>query len=231
MVKSENTTIEDVMLKMYKQDDPCFEALKTRLRGIGMQVCCVELMRRSISCFAINDARGRITRVPYLKLYTMGNTFHRIAAEPVSIGLVSDKARAEVLSIWREVISEYGLEENEFYRAKMYVGVKSSEAYVYEYYARYCKDEIRSVIAQIISKLPDKIYASSTPSINILYSEKDYCALNIDELKNIAIQKIRNAANERIKEMTGCDIYNTLEIYFWHPAMKGYNGYGLSRED
>ena len=93
------------------------------------------------------------------------------------------------------------------------------------------KEDVNRYLIQRLKTGPKKIYAESSPGINIIYESDDYNRLNIDSLKDELKAHIIEMAKESIERSCGQGIECNLNVKFWHPLMKGYNGYWLARED
>lgn len=199
---------------------------------MGIDLAKVEITRKSESSY-IAEFKDR--RVPYLSLYTLGDSYEKIIGYPERMGLVSEDARIEIISIWMNSIDPNETRINELYDPYMYVGVERFEMKCYWDYAINMKDEVQRVIVEKLKKAPRSIYSSSTPGLNIVYETEDYNQLNVNVYKYELSREIRKLAKKYVDEKFGSDdigeIECILKVNFWHPGMPNYNGYGLARQD
>jgi len=98
-------------------------------------------------------------------------------------------------------------------------------------FAREQKTQIGRYLYKTLRREPWMIYASSSPGVNIIYETEDYKELKIEERREKLSEDICRMAAEYVKEQYGEDIPCLLSVRFYHPEQKGFNGYGLSRED
>ena len=190
-----------------------------------------EITRKSESSFLGEHTKRR---VPYLKLYTLGDSYERIIGYPERMGLVSEEARKDIISIWMNSIDPNDTKINEYYDTDMYIGVVRYETKCYWDYAINKKDEARQIIIQTLGIEPSKIYSSSTPALNIVFKTEDYERHIVNAYEDIIRQKIQRFAKKYVNDKYGgadLDIECTLKVNFWHPEMPNYNGYGLARQD
>lgn len=173
-------------------------------------------------------------RVPYLSLYTLGDSYDRIIGYPERMGLVSEDARRDIYFIWMNSIDPNDIHINEYFDPDMYIGVMRYEMECYWDYAINMKEEVKQVILQTLGIAPRKIYSSSAPSVNIVFETEDYNQHIVSAYEDTIRQKIRRLAKKYVDEKyggAGLDIDCILNVNFWHPEMPNYNGYFLARQD
>ena len=223
-------TYQASILRLYHQEEPIYEMFKQRLSQKGIDVCGVELIPRSQSCFAVDMMNDRYRNVPYLNLIAKDrNVYEAIVGEPKRMELLDSSLTRMVFALWKEVCIQAKVSSKEFYDNDMYIGVKDGSLLVYEYIARTYKREVKDILKQFLSIEPRNLYASSMPSIEIVYEKEDY-----DGIKNkmdMAVSLIQSFFYDKAYEISGQHIAMRLQVHFWHPGMEGYNGYGLARED
>ena len=200
-------------------------SLKTDL---DLNIADIQVMSVKESCFV---AEKSDKPVPYLELFALSDSYDRIIGEPERMGLIDTHARSGILSIWSDLLDD-SLEEKEmFFDEDMYIGAGRYETLCYKSFAYDKKEDVNRYLIQRLKTGPKKIYAESSPGINIIYESDDYNRLNIDLLKDELKAHIIEMAKESIERSCGQGIECNLTVKFWHPLMKGYNGYWLARED
>lgn len=197
-------------------------------KKLDLKIADIKVMSLDESCFIAPESDKK---VPYLKLNALSDSYDRIIGTPERMGLVSSKMRKEILLIWSETLyTDPGLKKA-FFDPDMYIGTDRYETVCYSQFAYDHKNDVNAYLTEKLKKFPRSIYASKNPGINIVYETDDYDMLGIDEIKDELINDIIKMAKDSIREKLGCEIECSLSVKFWHPAMEGYNGYGLARQD
>ena len=196
----------------------------------GIEISVAEINPRAVSHYAVMTEAGAVC-VPFLTLFTFGGSFSDAIREPEGSGLAKDEVAAAVRDIWRGICGEFTLDAAELYDDRMYIGVQKTETVCFEYFARTQKNAVREYVIRETGREPQSIYASSLPSLTIVFSHEDYEAADIGLKAQALADGIRALAAAFVRDKSGLELENTLKVAFMHPEMSGYNGYGLSRED
>lgn len=227
MVREDNITKTD-LIKKASADDLPFEDFKKELKNnLNIDVALTEIMLRSDSCFRVNGGES----VPYLTIYTLGDSYEQMIGMPEHMGLCDEKAKSKIIQIWRSVCIKYGLRLAEYYDSRMYVGITRFETLCFSSFAYTKKEVVQEFLLHTLHIKPRNIYASSMPGINIVYETKDYKQLNIGEKQVWLANEIKELAIKYVSEYTPMVKECNLRITFYHPEMKTYNAYGLARQD
>ena len=211
--------------KSYPEDD-FIQVLKERL---GIEAVSITIMKRSDSVFTV---AGKNKQVPYLKIKVKQPYYEKIVCDHKPQGLVNEEYFEKIRTVWFEYSSGKYVDYKEYYDSKMYIGTSCFDDECFTRFARENKQIIEQYLLKTLGKAPAKIYASSMPGINIVYSTADFELLNLkdDQKRNKACDGIIGLARESVGKEYG-PLTCRLDIRFYHPEMKEYNGYGLSRED
>lgn len=196
---------------------------------LGIEAPDVWIMKRSDSVFA---AGKKHKTVPYLEIKAKHSDYEKIICDYRPQGLVNEDYYQKISAVWFDYVSSKYEDYGEYYDPKMYIGTDCFDDECFEMFAREQKPLVKQYLTDFLGKAPDKIYASSMPGIYIVYSTLDYLFLNLgkDEFRNKVRDGIIKLARDHVEEKHG-ELTCNLDVKFYHPRMKEYNGYGLSRED
>lgn len=197
----------------------------------GIDAAEVVLLDRSKSCFAYSTLKGKTSKVPYLSIVAYDRSYEEII-ETKNSGLVNDKYYRPIRDAFREYAESENMNIEECYDRKMYIGTSNYDDRCYKEFAYKQKDIVRSYLETKLGKAPYKIYASSMPSVNIVYETKDYNDLNLcdEALSRTVCTEIMSLATRFVESKYGRLVCH-FHVNIFHPGMDNYNGYGLARED
>jgi len=200
------------------------------LKSIGISAYGIRYTKRSKSCFCVGGEKSHRI-VPYLKLFVYEISYEDVIHEHRNLGL----AKEEIADRVRDFVSKItmGMEEREeYYDPAMYVGVNSWERQCYGDFVYNHKDMIERVVFSIVGIFPHRVYASSTPSVNIIFQSFDYNRRSIGKYKSQIESEVKLKADKFVEEKYGTGLSkDVFEVNLWNPDMEGYNGYGLARQD
>lgn len=196
---------------------------------LGIEAVDVWIMKRRDSFFA---AGKKHKTVPYLNIKVKHADYEKIICDYRPQGQVNEEYSQKILAVWLDYVSAKYEDYQEYYDPRMYIGTDCFDDECFEMFAREQKQLVKQYLERFLGKAPDKIYASSMPGIYIVYSTLDYMFLNLgnDGLRNKVRDGIIGLAREHVEKQYG-ELTCNLDVKFYHPRMKEYNGYGLSRED
>ena len=195
--------------------------MKEILREQGLSILGIRVVPRNESDIVVKR-EGTYVSIPLLYLMTGEDEYNRFRQEGYS---------NITLPAWREAVRETGLPFDDYYDNEMHIGADNVHREYYEMFAREQKTQIGRYLYKTLRREPWMIYASSSPGVNIIYETEDYKELKIEERREKLSEDICRMAAEYVKEQYGEDIPCLLSVRFYHPEQKGFNGYGLSRED
>lgn len=196
---------------------------------LGIEAADVWIMKRSDSIFA-TEKKYRL--VPYLDIKAKQADYEKIVCDYRPQGLVNEEYYKKISAVWLDHVSAKYEDYGEYYDPKMFIGTDCFDDECFEMFAREQKKLVEQYLKESLGKAPDRIYASSVPGIYIVYSTVDYLFLNLgkEERRNRIRDGIIGIARDHVEKKYGSLTCN-LEVKIYHPHMKEYNGYGLSRED
>ncbi|MBO4449935.1 MAG: hypothetical protein J5777_05075 [Clostridiales bacterium] len=196
---------------------------------LGIEAVSVTIMKRSDSVYT---AFGKNKRVPYLYIKAKVPDYERIICENRPQGLVNEEYFQKISAVWFDYVSAKYEDYKEYYDPQMYIGTHCFDDECYERFAREQKDLVERFLIRTLGKAPEKLYASGLPGFNIVYGTIDFWRLKLgnDEVQSKIRDGIIELAKENVEKKYGPLTCN-LDVRFYHPKMKGYNGYWLFRED
>ena len=197
---------------------------------LGIEAVDANVLERRNSCFG-RDKKGETVKVPYLRINARGESYRKII-ESERMGLVNDGYFAKILPLWREYLEAKGADLEEFYDTHMYIGASYYDKLCYADFAYGQKAKVQEYLRNTLGTAPRSVYASSMPGVNVVYETADFERMNLTDSNKY--DKIKNGIIAMAREYVEGK-FGTVEFHFdakiWHPKMKGYNGYGLARED
>ena len=227
MVRKGNiTTLE--MIEKASSDFMPFEDFKEEIKKkLNIDAALTVIMLRSDSYFAV----GKSQKVPYLKLYTLKDSYEQIIGNPERMGLCSEEQKRKIAEIWHFICVKHNLNLDEYYDPKMYVGAERFETMCFSAFAYTQKESVRDYLLKTLQTKPSDIFACSMPGVNIVYETADYERLNLAKKQEELSKKIKELAIEYVHEIAPIVTECNLKVTFYHPKMENYNGYGLARQD
>lgn len=230
--KDDSVNYETIINSFTKKDEPVFMELNEYLISIGLKAALICVIYRKVSCYASSNKNGNGHKtVPVLTIFAAdSNGYDKFICEPARMGLIRDDVKAEIILRWKDLCAKYGYDIKQLYDNKMYVRLDNAQAFVTTYIIRNLKLKVASLVLGLAHVRPRYVYASSMPSYNIVFdNEADYSKSEkyFDIIKN----EIQKMVAVKCRQYLGSTAENILKINYWHPSLKGYNGYGLARED
>lgn len=227
MVRKGNITTHE-MIEKASSDFMPFEDFKEEIKKkLNINVALTVITLRSDSYFVV----GKSQKVPYLKLYTLKDSYEKIIGNPERMGLCSEEQKLKIMEIWYSICLKYNLNLDEYYDSKMYVGAERFETMCFSAFAYTQKEIVQDYLLKTLQTKPRDIFASSMPGVNIVYETADYERLNIEEKQEELSEKIKELAIDYVHEIAPIVTECNLKVTFYHPKMENYNGYGLARQD
>lgn len=198
---------------------------------LGIEIIGIRIVSRNESIISISRDESHI-RIPCLYLLMAEDEYNKILDTPDSrrTEILNDEIRNKVIMVWLKVIRETGLSPENYYDNAMQIGTTNVDRRYYTEFARTQKAQIRDYLVKKLHTGPRDVYASSLPGVSIVYETDDYIRLKIDECQDELTEGIRKMAEEYVRKKYGY-VPCVLSVWFYHPGMAGYNGYGLARED
>lgn len=227
MVRKGNITILE-MIEKASSDFMPFEDFKEEIKKkFNIDVALTVITLRSDSCFVV----GKSQKVPYLKLYTLKDSYEQIIGNPERMGLCSEEQKRKIAEIWHSICVKHSLNLDEYYDSKMYVGAERFETMCFSAFAYTQKEIVCYNLLETLQTKPRDIFASSMPGVNIVYETADYERLNLEEKTEELSEKIKELAINYVHGISPIVTECNLKVTFYHPKMENYNGYGLARQD
>lgn len=227
MVQKGNITTLEMIEKASSDFIPFEDFRKEIKKKLNIDVPLTVIMLRSDSCFAVGKSR----KVPYLKLYTLNDSYEQIIGESERLGLCSEEQKRMIVEVWHFICVKHNLNLDEYYDSKMYVGAGRFETMCFSAFAYTQKERVSDYLLKTLQIKPRDIFASSMPGVNIVYETADYERLNLEKKQEELSKKIKGLAIEYVHEIAPIVTECNLEVTFYHPKMENYNGYGLARQD
>ncbi len=227
MVRKGNITTLEMIEKASSDFMPFQDFKKEIKKQLNIDVALTVITLRSDSCFVV----GKSQKVPYLKLYTLKDSYEQIMGNPERMGLCSEVQKAKISEIWYSICVKHNLNLDEYFDSKMYVGATRFETMCYSAFAYIQKEIVHDYLLKTLQTKPRDIFASSMPGVNIVYETEDYERLNIEEKTEELSEKIKELAINYVHGISTIVTECNLKVTFYHPKMENYNGYGLARQD
>jgi len=227
MVRKGNTTALEAIEKASSDFIP-FEEFKEEIKQkLNVDVALTEITLRSDSCYGV----GKSQKVPYLRLYTLKDSYEQIIGNPERMGLCDEEQKRKIAEIWRFICVKHNLNLDEYYDSNMYVGAERFETMCFSAFAYTQKESVGDYLLKALQTKPRDIFASSMPGVNIVYETADYERLDLENKQEELSKKIKELAIEYVYKIAPIVTECNLKVTFYHPKMKTYSGYGLARQD
>lgn len=235
MIVTNNSEHSEFISKiLFGKDTPWFESFKHALSQEGINIIGVTVTPSSESHF-VRNVNGEYFPIPILNLYAFGDDGYRIKKLKNDVSGVIDPCYDEkVNGIWRTVCEQYNVDTDLYcgIGACIYVGIAEGIMCSNVIRSSVCISEVRNTLLRLCGRQPINIYCSTLPSYNIVFSQSDYIAADIDGKKELLTQAVCDIVKPHLKEAChGADVTMPLKVNFFHPQMTGYNEYGLARQD
>lgn len=203
----------------------CCEAFVERARGwYGFNIHHVEVTKRADSSMSV-DAKGGHRTVPVLGIYFREETFSRVVDDRKQI---KDSIADDLRDIWNDLTLPYrdDFDRDEYSDGRMYVHAWCYEQKCFYEFISNSVEQISDLLKNAAGFVPYKIYPSHD-GINIVYETADYLNAGIDAKENDLRNEIYKLAQAYVAERFRESMEPSFYVKFWHPKMRGYNGYGL----
>lgn len=191
---------------------------------LGIRIRDFRIIPESESRYCVEEG-DTFRRVSYLEMDVYESSYEEVAEKHGSLNLVKKE-------IADKIVDFIGKLDEKDYDPQMYIFVRSWDRVCYCDFVYNHKPEIEECVHAILPVKPRGIYASMAPGVNIVYETGDYEKNRINEyeerIKTAILQAADRFVSEKYKEKPDNKV---LYIGIWNPDMKGYDGYGISRQD
>lgn len=233
MVSNEINIIIDEIKKSgtINSEASIIEEFNNYAKSLGLEVAFTIFKKVGVSMAAVQLENGETQSVPTLSIYIRTKeNFDKNEIDNHDNNWSSGyKHTKDLVLKWNHLIDHHN-QPNEYKSDRMLIFMYSMEQFVIPKLVNLSKKEISDWIEkEEIKPKPEYIFGSSSPSYNIVFSNKsDY-----DLFHSSAESKLSEAINRILKKNDNFGLFKEgkVKINYLHKEMEGINLYGLSRED